>query len=79
MPHHPGERTYNFIDLTGRVLAGVQVLERVPAKSGAAWTVRHRCGHTRVFKTSRIRENEKFGRELRCTLCPKGKTSGTHL
>ena len=63
---HPG-----FINIVGRVLAGVRVVERAPnATDGSArWTVEFPCGHRVVHYTSRLRRAENMGYRLRCTAC----------
>jgi hypothetical protein len=70
MAHQTGEVTYNFVDMTGRTAAGVQVLDRRPSdRYGACWLVRHACGHERVVRGAQLRASEKSGGKLRCWDC----------
>ncbi len=71
MPHHLGERTYNWTDLTGERTAGVHVLGVAPSISrGSQWFVEHiRCGHRETLAGTKIRAMRKQQRDRICRIC----------
>lgn len=70
------EGQYNFVDMTGRTLVGVEVLRRVANGTGNAnWRVKHlACGHEGTFEGIRLRAAEKHGETLRCRVCQPKRT-----
>lgn len=78
MPHHPGERTYNFKAHEGQTLAGVFVVQQAESASyGACWLVRHPCGHEENVSGIQLRAAEKAGTKRRCFAChPKHQRIG---
>ncbi len=83
MPHHSGEHTYNFADLTGQQGAGLLVTAQAPSdRAGSRWNVVHvRCGHYETIAGVQLRamfKNQKKPR--RCRVCsPKGARAGDPL
>lgn len=71
MPHHPGERTYNWTDLTGTQTAGIRVLGVAPSSSrGSQWFVEHtRCGHREILLGTKIRAMRKQVRARIFRIC----------
>lgn len=66
---HPG-----FIDLSGKTIAGVVVLERLENQDGNAyWLCRFGCGHERPVKGTELRDRERHGGNALCHECPVRK------
>lgn len=68
---------YNFVDLTGKTIAGCKVIQRAAsAKSSgnARWHVMLPCGiHSEPVEGIKLRACEKNNRLVRCWTCrPKG-------
>lgn len=69
---HPG-----FQDLTGRKLAGCEVLRRAANVNGnARWRVSDSGGHEFIVEGIKLREAERRGRVLQCREC-RPKRRGT--
>jgi hypothetical protein len=69
----PGQ--YNFVDMTGKTLAGVSVLSRAPDVTGnAVWRCEHPCGHVCNHQGIFLRAQQKKGLAMRCKVCepPRG-------
>jgi hypothetical protein len=69
---HAGQ--YNFVDMAGQTIAGVEVIDRVANLTGNAnWKCKHPCGHVAQHEGIRLRAQEKRGLVMRCWECePKG-------
>ncbi len=80
MVHRPGQENYNFVNMTGKALAGVHVLERYPGDTyGARWKVKHdACGHESIERGAKLRAAAKENkRSIRCWVCkPKHERIG---
>ncbi len=83
MPHHPGEHTYNWSDLTGKEGVGLRVTGQAPSdRAGSRWHVVHgRCGHTEIIHGVHLRAMFKNQTKPRkCRVCfPKGARAGESL
>lgn len=64
-----------FKDLTGKPIAGVDVVERVEnsPNGNATWRCKLACGHERIMQGIALRDAERAGRLVRCLEC--GTTS----
>lgn len=63
---------YNFVDLTGKTVAGVLIVRRAPNVNGnARWVCRFPCEHVRVFQGISIRAAASRGGKMACRECPK--------
>lgn len=83
MPHAPGERTYNFVDLTDDIIAGMTVVRQTTSSdrgAGTRWVVRHvKCGHEEIVLGGQLREMKRKPphKPRRCRVCfPKGWRAG---
>lgn len=60
-----------FIDMTGRRVAGVEVIERKPGTKNASWLCRFpACGHEAVYEGIYLRRQEKVQQDVCCKVCP---------
>lgn len=62
-----------FVEMTGKTLAGVTVLDRTANQDGnTAWNVRHTtCGHVDIKQGIQLRAYEKKGLAVSCGVCRK--------
>lgn len=67
MAHAQGRHNYNFVDLTGKTLAGCRVIRRAANVNGnARWLVEAACGCEVVLDGIRLRSQAKSGNPWHC-------------